>query len=260
MISNEIEPSPANQTNFLEKENRETTRVDNEAKLQAPTENQVQSEESKISQINPNQPSIDNLNSLAVKNPQTSVTVGNFFSVHLRGSIESGHFNSINDVYLKYSIQAGSDWILTTGSDVGITQIARYRLDESNQRQFVWNQPMAASFRSYNFYGYPQVIVSVYNFDFFGNDQLVGYGCAHLPVCNQKPNHKKVIKIFSPQSSSYTRQLLSWITGRKPELVDSNLIARGDCRSVLHMVDVGEVNLSFNVTTKDISLNGYRSN
>lgn len=189
-----------------------------------------------------------------------SIAVGKFFSICLVGSLEYGHFDSVNDVYVKYSIVAGPDWIVSSGTDVGITQIARYRLNDKDARLFIWNQPIIVSYRSYNHHGWPQIVVSVYNFDLFGNDQILGYGCSHLPVSNQtRSNQKQVIKIYSPQSSSYLRQILSWLTGKKPELVDSNLFARGDCRSVLQMVTVGTIELSFSLTTKDVANNGFRS-
>lgn len=191
------------------------------------------------------------------KSKQQAITVGRFFSVCFSGSLEKGYFNSVNDVYVKYSIVAGPDWILSHGTNVGITQIARYRLSEDSARQFVWNQPITVSFRSYNYHGWPQLVVSVYNFDFFGNDQLIGYGCIHLPIINRGPI-KQTVTIYSPKSTSYIGQLLSWITGRKPELVDSNLFARSDCRAVLQTVTVGQLELIFNLTSKDISSNAYR--
>lgn len=194
------------------------------------------------------------------KNRQQAITVGKFFSICLVGSLEQGWFNNVNDVHVKYSIVAGPDWILSSGLDVGITQIARYRLDKNGARNFVWNQPISLSYRSYNFFGWPQIVVSVYRFDLFGNEQILGYGCSHLPVSNQEPtNIKQIIKIYSPQSSSYLRQLLSWVTGRKPELVDSKLFARGDCRSLLQMVAIGRLEISFYQTSKDVLSNSYRS-
>lgn len=220
----------------------------------------ITSEKSKISpETSNNTISLDIANNLdSKKKQQGQITVGNFFSLYLFGSLECGYFNNINDVYVKYSVLAGPDWLVLAGTELGITQIARYRIDGKNEREFVWNQPITVSYRSYNFFGYPQLIVSVYNFDLLGNDQLVGYGFIHLPMSNHPAQKKQIVQIYSPQSSSYTRQFLSWITGRKPELVDFNLIARGDCRSVLRMVNVGKLVFSFNLTTKDVANNGYK--
>lgn len=185
---------------------------------------------------------------------------GKFLCVHFVGTIDNGYFEKVNDVYIKYSIICGPDWILSSGDDVGITQIARYRISEDGAQKFVWNQPISVSYRSFNYYGWPQIVLSVYHYDLFGNDQILGYGCTHLPISNQhRTNQKLQVQIYSPQSSSIGKQLISWITGRKPELVDANLFARGDCRSVLQTVTFGLVELDFSLTTKDVSSAGFRS-
>lgn len=183
-----------------------------------------------------------------------------FMSIHFSGSIDIGYFASINDVYMKYSIVTGPDWLLASGSDVGITQISRYAKDENSSNRFVWNQPVAASYRSYNYFGWPQIVLSVYYFDTFGNDQILGYGCIHLPVSGQvSVRTKQTVNIYAPQSSSMLRQILSWIVGKQPELVDSNLFAHADCRSLLQMDVVGQIELTFSLTSKDIQDNGYRT-
>lgn len=263
----------------LEQSNPTTSALDNQTNLESSRQFNVANNEDKESDnpqsIKSTGIQVDSLNKVSqsnkatavdtssnvkseTKNRQQAITVGRFFSICLFGSLEQGWFNDVNDVYIKYSIVAGPDWILSSGLDVGITQIARYRLDENGARNFVWNQPITLSYRGYNFFGWPQIVVSVYRFDLFGNEQILGYGCSHLPVSNRNSsNIKQIIKIYSPQSSSYLRQLLSWITGRKPELVDSKLFARGDCRSLLQMVAVGRVEISFDLTSKDVLSNNY---
>lgn len=198
------------------------------------------------------------------KTPTTSKpAISRFLAIHLHGSIETGFFRSVNDVYIKYTLVSGPDWILSSGSDVGISQISRFNSSYSSpdgSRKFVWNQPVTASYRSYNFYGWPQLVLSVYYFDFFGNDQILGYGSTHLPISSQLPaNFEQQVEIFAPQSTSMMKQILSWLTGRRPELVNSALFARADCRRVLQVVKVGHIKLRFNLTSKDISSNGYRS-
>jgi B9 domain-containing protein 1 len=183
-----------------------------------------------------------------------------FLSIHLFGSIDIGHFESCNDVYLKYSIVSGPDWVLASGSDVGITQISRYKKNAGDEREFVWNHPITISYRSYNYFGWPQIVLSLYYFDTFGNDRILGYGCAHLPCSNQNSvNTKQSVTIYVPQSTSTIRRILSWIMGKKPELLDSNLFTRADCRSLLQLVAVGEVEMSFNMISKDVACNGYLS-
>lgn len=192
---------------------------------------------------------------------QDKLASGTFLSLSFCGSLESGQFSNFNDIYIKYSIRAGADWILAGGVDLGITQIARCKVDQNGERHFVWNQPIDISFQSYNFYGWPQIILSVYHFNLFGNDQILGYGGAHLPVCPDSLGHHSqvLIKIYSPQPTSFSKQLVSWITRVRPQLVDASLFARGDLRSSLQVQHVGQVELRLHLTSKDLTKNGYRT-
>lgn len=227
---------------------------------------------------NDNEPT--QLNDTKNKSNTTDNYLSQFFSVHFVGSLEYGYFESYQNVYIKYSIISGQDWILSSGSDLGITQISRYRLDYDKaraKRRFVFNQPIDISYKSYNFHGWPQIVLSVYCFDSFGNDQIIGYGVCHLPITNQgnrqnftsqanssvnatngnRNTLRKIVYIHAPQSSSFLKLLSSWITGRKPELINPELIARPDCRSVLHMSVVGSVELKIDLMTKDVASNNY---
>ncbi|KAG9508821.1 E3 ubiquitin-protein ligase ARIH1 [Fragariocoptes setiger] len=167
---------------------------------------------------------------------------GQFFSICFNGSLELGIFSGIDDVYCKYTFVYGPDWLLVTGLSNGVTQISRKRTvtsvdDDSimtKTDRFVWNLPINVSFRSYNPFGWPQLVVSVYKYDTFGTDVIHGYGCAHLPIAtnNSAIMHQTMI-IYAPESSSVARKILSWLTGRPAELVDPKLFAKPECRSAL---------------------------
>lgn len=236
------------------------------------TSGKIQAKEDEVKEANdepdaPQAPSEASISQAA--NPSIDVetnkqALGTFLSFSFTGSLECGQFDKCNDIYIKYSIRAGADWILATGADLGITQIARCKVDDSNRRRFVWNHPISLSYRSYNFFGWPQIILSVYYFDLFGSDQLLGYGCAHLPVSSQAHTSqpiqsKQMIKIYSPQPTSFGKQLISWITREKPKLIDSSLFGRGDLRSSIQMLYVGQVELCVSLISKDVSKNGYRN-
>uniref|UniRef100_A0A2H8THY3 B9 domain-containing protein 1 n=1 Tax=Melanaphis sacchari TaxID=742174 RepID=A0A2H8THY3_9HEMI len=74
----------------------------------------------------------------------------------------------------------------------------------------------------------PQLIISVYGLDTFGNDVVRGYGVCHLPVVNGQSSEEMIM--FVPESSSTLQKLTSWLTGKRPEYVDARLLARGDGR------------------------------
>lgn len=195
--------------------------------------------------------------------------VGKFLSINFLGRIEHGTFDSVNDVYIKYSVVAGPDWIINGGTEVGITQISRYSLNEYGSRKFVWNQPINLSYRTYNYYGWPKLVLSVYFFDMFGNDQILGYGCVHLPVTKTRYDCagvqstsnqvRQLVDIHAPQPTSIASQLIGLVTGRRPELIDANLYARGDCRNVLQTLAVGSVVVVLDLATKDSTSSGYNT-
>uniref|UniRef100_A0A8C5PT56 B9 domain-containing protein 1 n=1 Tax=Leptobrachium leishanense TaxID=445787 RepID=A0A8C5PT56_9ANUR len=52
--------------------------------------------------------------------------------------------------------------------------------------------------------GGPQIVISVYGPDIFGNDVVRGYGAVHLPFTSGR--HKKNIPMFVPESSSHLQK------------------------------------------------------
>jgi B9 domain-containing protein 1 len=46
----------------------------------------------------------------------------------------------------------------------------------------VWNLPLDIGFKSTNFYGWPELLITVYGQDVFGRDVIRGYGTCKLPI------------------------------------------------------------------------------
>ncbi|RZF34254.1 hypothetical protein LSTR_LSTR015699 [Laodelphax striatellus] len=100
----------------------------------------------------------------------------------------------------------------------------------------------------------PQLIISVYGQDTFGNDVVRGYGICHLPV--QSGSSSIRVAMFVPESSSVLQRVTSWLTGRRPEYVDPRVLAHGEGREVTRVRSQGRVWVNFNVLTKDMSSHG----
>ncbi|XP_063790954.1 B9 domain-containing protein 1 isoform X2 [Pseudophryne corroboree] len=156
------------------------------------------------------------------------------FLLNVTGQIESAEFPEFDDLYCKYCFVYGHDWAPTSGVEEGISQIASR--NRSIKKSVVWNFPIEITFKSTNPFGWPQIVVSVYGPDVFGNDVVRGYGAVHLP--------------FTPGS---------WLTGRRPEFTDPKVVAQGDGREVTRVRSQGFLTLSFNVATKDLKKLGYTS-
>ncbi|XP_020633698.2 B9 domain-containing protein 1 [Pogona vitticeps] len=175
------------------------------------------------------------------------------FLLMVNGQIESAQFPEFDDLYCKYGFVYGYDWAPTSGLEEGISQITSKSRDA--RQDLVWNFPIDITFKSTNPFGWPQIVISVYGPDIFGNDVVRGYGAVHVPFTPGR--HKRTIPMFVPESTSKLQKFTSWLTGRRPEFVDPKVVARGEGREVTRVRSQGFVTLSFNVVTKDMKKLGY---
>ncbi|XP_054706792.1 B9 domain-containing protein 1-like isoform X2 [Uloborus diversus] len=142
---------------------------------------------------------------------------------------------------------------LLLGIEEGISQISKKGEHEMNI--FVFNFPLDISFKSTNPYGWPQLVMSMYGIDFFGNDIVRGYGSVHIPIMPGK--HRRRVSMFVPESSSLLQKFTGWLIGRRPEFVDQKVVSQGEGRDVTRVRSQGYANVVFSVVTKNIEKLGY---
>ncbi|XP_053424615.1 B9 domain-containing protein 1 isoform X1 [Nycticebus coucang] len=175
------------------------------------------------------------------------------FLLMVNGQVESAQFPEYDDLYCKYCFVYGQDWAPTAGLEEGISQITSK--SQNVRRELVWNFPIDVTFKSTNPYGWPQIVLSVYGPDVFGNDVVRGYGAVHVPFSPGR--HKRTIPMFVPESTSKLQKFTSWFMGRRPEYTDPKVVAQGEGREVTRVRSQGFVTLLFNVVTKDMRKLGY---
>jgi len=96
------------------------------------------------------------------------------FLLSVTGQVATGVFaGGHDDLYCKLCFVCGPDWSVTAGQEEGITQIARKDSDFGGQK-VVWNFPLDVTFRSTCPFGWPQVVLSVFEIDAFGNEVNTG--------------------------------------------------------------------------------------
>ena len=68
--------------------------------------------------------------------------------------------------YCKFLVTHGEDWQVLDGLEEGVTHLSKRApgVDTS----FVWNFPINVAYRSTNIFGWPQVVLSVYDVDNLG--------------------------------------------------------------------------------------------
>ncbi|XP_058415563.1 B9 domain-containing protein 1 isoform X4 [Diceros bicornis minor] len=127
------------------------------------------------------------------------------FLLMVNGQVESAQFPEYDDLYCKYCFVYGQDWAPTAGLEEGISQITSKSQDV--RQALVWNFPIDVTFKSTNPYGWPQIVLSVYGPDVFGNDVVRGYGAVHVPFSPGR--HKRTIPMFVPESTSKLQKFTS---------------------------------------------------
>ncbi|XP_031671640.1 B9 domain-containing protein 1 isoform X2 [Oncorhynchus kisutch] len=183
---------------------------------------------------------------MAINNPSV-------FLLMINGQIEGANFPEYDDLYCKYCFVYGHDWAPTSGLEEGISQITSKGRD--SPQRMIWNFPLEITFKSTNPLGWPQIVVSVYGPDTFGNDVVRGYGATHIPFTPGQ--HSRTIPMFVPESTSRLQKFTSWLLGRRPEFTDPKVVAQGEGREVTRVRSQGFVSLSFHIVTKDMKRLGY---
>jgi B9 domain-containing protein 1 len=159
-----------------------------------------------------------------------------------------------DNAYCKYAIVHGDDWTHLDGPEDGISQITRKNSGGPDQ-PLVWNFPVEVTYKSTNAFGWPQLILTVYEIDSLGRDVIRGYGCVHLPIVAGQ--HARKVPLYKPLSASLAQQFASWATGRPAEFSNPKFPAMGEGREVTRVQSTGYASVALNVMTKDMATFGY---
>ena len=150
------------------------------------------------------------------------------------------------DLYCKYGYSFGSDWSIALGESDGTSQTSKL----SKDNRCVWNHPINVAFKSSKPCGWPQIILSVYGHNHFGNDMVVGYAAIHIPTT---PGHHELkAPLFVPASSSHMQSIIGFFTGLSPEFINMNFISGGQNREVAKTNSQGYVSISFDVLMRGL--------
>ncbi|XP_053707884.1 B9 domain-containing protein 1 isoform X2 [Synchiropus splendidus] len=175
------------------------------------------------------------------------------FLLTVNGQIEGANFPDYDELYCKYCFVYGHDWAPTSGLEEGITQITCKGSQTSHT--LIWNFPLEITFKSTNPSGWPQLVLSVYGPDVFGNDVVRGYGATHVPF--SPGQHTRTLPMFVPEPTWRLQKFTSWLLGRRPEYTDPKVVAQGEGREVTRVRSQGFVTASFHIMTKDMKKLGY---
>ena len=175
-----------------------------------------------------------------------------FFTM-ITGQLESGEFQTLDNMYVKFKFVYGPDWKAVGGPDQGTSQTSRK--GSTDDDEVVWNFPIDVALKATSAYGWPRLVLSVYRQDSFGRDIIQGYGSMLVPTVAGR--YTRYVRMFAPVSSSPFQSMLVWLTGNKPEFYHPEFVARSDGREVTRVEAAGLVKVSVNVMTRGMSAFGY---
>ncbi|KAL7074079.1 hypothetical protein ACQ4LE_006714 [Meloidogyne hapla] len=178
----------------------------------------------------------------------------NCFLLLITGQIETVELISIPNIYCKYCFVYGPDWRQVGGMEEGISATA-YKTERSFNNKIVLNTPIEATFSSTNPFKWPQIVLSFYGQDHFGNDVIRGYTSTHLPTT--PGNVKRKCPIFLPQATTNIQRIIGLLTGRRAEFVDPTIIAKSEGRDVTRVSTQGFVELSLSAIFRNTKKFGY---
>ena len=72
-----------------------------------------------------------------------------FFTLVVSGQIQSAQICGYDDLYVKFQLESGPDWVLLDGLTEGISQLSK----GAARGVCVWNFPVSVAFKSTNCFG-----------------------------------------------------------------------------------------------------------
>eukprot|EP00761_Pharyngomonas_kirbyi_P008976 gb/GECH01008991.1/.p1 GENE.gb/GECH01008991.1/~~gb/GECH01008991.1/.p1 ORF type:complete len:189 (+),score=29.47 gb/GECH01008991.1/:1-567(+) len=180
------------------------------------------------------------------------------FYITLTGQIDYAEFPGNIEIYSTFSFEYGKDWevVRPTGEranlEMGSTQVAARA--PGSLPHFIWNFPLEITFASTNPYGWPKIVVCLYQSK-GKNSVRLGYGWTQIPVF---PGRREIkIPLFKPVSSSTIQNIIGSIIGSPPEFDDPAFVSKGKDREVTRVQSEGYIIVNFEVLTKNMFQFGY---
>eukprot|EP01065_Artemidia_motanka_P036513 TRINITY_DN44454_c0_g1_i1.p1 TRINITY_DN44454_c0_g1~~TRINITY_DN44454_c0_g1_i1.p1 ORF type:complete len:267 (+),score=78.59 TRINITY_DN44454_c0_g1_i1:45-803(+) len=189
------------------------------------------------------------------------------FYVVVNGTVEGCLSQGARFLYSKFRFERGRDWdVLRLSSDTeslqeGVTQVAE--MMGGSVPFFAWNMPFSVAFASTNPYGWPKLVLSVYDVD--SNERPTkpwGYGWCHVPT--QPGRYEIDVPLFRPVAASPQARFVAFLRGfsfgfrELPEFRSGAVWASGEHREVTTVQAAeGSVRVVMHVLTKNMALHGF---
>ncbi|GKT34448.1 B9-type C2 domain like protein [Aduncisulcus paluster] len=181
----------------------------------------------------------------------TNISDTNEFGAIFSGQIDKVEGDFGKDLYCRYSIVAGIDWIKINGDTEGISQVSNQAIREfstklPSQSIYSFGLPISTTYKATNLFGWPRLVFGLYGRDWLNRDIAKGYGSVLLPVMPGK--HSLSVSVFRPVVGSPFERFLRWVAGAPPEFKSLAFLAGTDGRNAVSSVSEGKLTLTVHST------------
>lgn len=116
--------------------------------------------------------------------------------------------------------------------------------------------PFEISLKSTNPTGWPQICISCFYSNIFGNEVLKAYGVCYVPTSNGI--HQRTLQMFSPISSKFFDGIFGLFLGQKPEIRNApTVLSTGEGREIMRTQSEGSLTIKFNIHLTNMKEFGY---
>jgi B9 domain-containing protein 2 len=164
--------------------------------------------------------------------------------VHIIGQIVSGTGFPEPRLFCKWGIHAGAGWKLLTGIREGQSQVDMPAFGDTAY----FCHPIDVHFSTKGLQGWPKIFMQIWHHDYFGRDELYGYGFCQIPTA---PGMHEVECVTWRPVGSFWEEVSQLFVGGGPQLTDTNLIFTGAERSNLRTKGMGTVKVQLNVVLRN---------
>lgn len=167
--------------------------------------------------------------------------------VHLIGQILEATDFEDRSLFLKWTINTGSNWRVLEGYFEGQTQLSNVSGSQNEKRHY-WSHPIDVHYVTRGLQGWPRFEFQVWGVDWLGKCNISAYGFMNVPTTPGL--HQFECSTWRPVGD-FRRRFIDYVTGYRMHLVDpSDIISQGMNRQVIQSISMGIIKLELNVVLK----------
>lgn len=168
--------------------------------------------------------------------------------VHLIGQILEATDFEDRSLFLKWTVNTGSNWRILEGYFEGQTQLSNVTGSSENGKHHCWSHPIDVHYVTRGLQGWPRFEFQVWGVDWLGKCNISAYGFVNVPTTPGL--HQFECSTWRPVGD-FRRRIIDYVTGYRMQLMDpSDILSNGMNRQVIQSLSMGTIKLELMVVLR----------